>query len=79
MTCNSCTTAVAREQLCGHVSPATREHAAMGEAFSVRSVPGCQVIVAVVRSEKMVAEAGDNSATQRKGNICHWKPLPSNG
>jgi hypothetical protein len=34
------TTAVAREQLCGHVvSPATREHAIMEEAFSVQSVP----------------------------------------
>jgi hypothetical protein len=33
------TTAVAREQLCGHVSPATREHAIMEETFSVRPVP----------------------------------------
>jgi hypothetical protein len=34
------TTAVAREQLCGHVvTPATREDAIMEEIFSVRSVP----------------------------------------
>jgi hypothetical protein len=33
------TTAVAREQLCGHVYP-TREHAIMEQTFSVRSVPG---------------------------------------
>jgi hypothetical protein len=28
---------------------------------------------------KLVAEAGDSSGTQRKGNVCHWKPLPSSG
>jgi hypothetical protein len=28
-----------------------------------------QLRVAVVRSEKLVAEAGDNSETQRKGNV----------
>jgi hypothetical protein len=33
-------TAVAREQLCGHVSPATREHTIMEETFSVQHVPG---------------------------------------
>jgi hypothetical protein len=32
------TTSVAREQPCGDVSPATREHAIMEETFSVRSV-----------------------------------------
>jgi hypothetical protein len=32
-------TAVARDRLCGHVSPATREYAIMVETFSVRSVP----------------------------------------
>jgi hypothetical protein len=29
--------------------------------------------------ENLVAEAGDSSRTQRKGNIRYWKPLPSNG
>jgi hypothetical protein len=29
--------------------------------------------------EKLVAEAGDSSGTQRKGNVRRWKPLPSNG
>jgi hypothetical protein len=38
---NSCvTTAVAREQLCGHVSLAMREHAIMEEVFSERPMPG---------------------------------------
>jgi hypothetical protein len=32
------TAAVAREQLCGHVSPATREHTVMEDKFSVRFV-----------------------------------------
>jgi hypothetical protein len=36
-----------------------------------------QLRAAVVRSEKLVSEAGDSSGTQRKGNVCHWKPLPS--
>jgi hypothetical protein len=35
--------------------------------------------VAVLRSEKLVAEAGDSSGTQRKGNVRYWKPLASNG
>jgi hypothetical protein len=30
------------------------------------------------RCEKLVAEAGDLSGTQRKGNFRRWKPLPSN-
>jgi hypothetical protein len=34
---------------------------------------------AVVRSEKLVAEAEDCSGTQRKGNVRRWKPLTSNG
>jgi hypothetical protein len=34
---------------------------------------------AVVRSEKLVAEAVDSSGTQRKWKIHRWKPLPSNG
>jgi hypothetical protein len=37
-----------------------------------------QLRVAVVRSEKLLAEAGDSSGTQRKGKVCSWKPLPSN-
>jgi hypothetical protein len=32
-----------------------------------------------VGSKKIVAEAGDSSGTQRKGNVRRWKPLPSNG
>jgi hypothetical protein len=28
---------------------------------------------------KLVDDAGDSSGTQRKGNIRHWKQLPSNG
>jgi hypothetical protein len=27
--------------------------------------------------EKLVAEAGDSSGTQRKGNVHRWKTLPS--
>jgi hypothetical protein len=34
---------------------------------------------AVVRSEKLVAETGDSSGTQRKGDVRRWKPLPGNG
>jgi hypothetical protein len=42
-----------------------------------RESVGRQLRVVVVRSEKMVAEAGDISGTQRKGDIHRWKPLPS--
>jgi hypothetical protein len=28
---------------------------------------------------KLVDEAADSSASQRNGNVCRWKPLPSNG
>jgi hypothetical protein len=38
-----------------------------------------QLRVAVARSEKLVAEAGDISGTQRKWNARHWKQLPNNG
>jgi hypothetical protein len=38
-----------------------------------------QLRVAVVRSEKLVAEAGDSSGIQRKGNVRRWKQLSSNG
>jgi hypothetical protein len=58
------TTALAREQLCGHItSQATRE----------------QFRVSVEISEKLLAEAGESSGTQRKENVRSWKPLPSNG
>jgi hypothetical protein len=33
--------------------------------------------VTVVRGEKLVTEIGNSSGTQRKGNVCRWKPLPS--
>jgi hypothetical protein len=36
------------------------------------------VIVSCFR-DKLVAEAGDGSGTQRKGNALNWEPLPSNG
>jgi hypothetical protein len=29
--------------------------------------------------QKLVAEAGDRSGTNRKENVNRWKPLPSNG
>jgi hypothetical protein len=48
--------------------------------FSVWSVPGLyNEDYAVGRSEKLVAEVGDSSGTQRKGNVRCWKLLPSNG
>jgi hypothetical protein len=34
--------------------------------------------VAVVRNEKVVANAGDSSGTQRKGKVRLGKPRPSN-
>jgi hypothetical protein len=36
-----------------------------------------QLRVAVVRSEKLVAEVGDSSGTQRKGDVRRGKMLPS--
>jgi hypothetical protein len=33
--------------------------------------------VATVRREKLVAEGGESSGTQRKGDVHHWKMLPS--
>jgi hypothetical protein len=71
-------TSIAREQLYGHVSPVTGEHAIMEERFSVRSVAGIYIYktrtsshlrVVVVRSEKLVTEARNSSGTQRKGNV----------
>jgi hypothetical protein len=38
---------------------------------------GNQLRVAVVRSEQLVAEAGDSTGTLRKGNVHRWKLLPS--
>jgi hypothetical protein len=38
-----------------------------------------QLRAAVLRIEKLVAEVKESSSTQRKGNVRHWKPLPSNG
>jgi hypothetical protein len=29
--------------------------------------------------EMLVVEDGNSSGTQRKGNLCRWKPLSSNG
>jgi hypothetical protein len=34
---------------------------------------------AFLRSEELVAEAGEISETERKENVRRWKPLPSNG
>jgi hypothetical protein len=34
-----------------------------------------QLTFAVVRSEKLVAEIGNSSGTQRKENVRRWKPL----
>jgi hypothetical protein len=38
-----------------------------------------KLIVAVVRSEKLVAKGGNSSETQRKRNVLSSKTLPSNG
>jgi hypothetical protein len=35
--------------------------------------------VAVVRREKLVAEADDRSEIQRRSNVRLWKPISSNG
>jgi hypothetical protein len=61
----------------------------MEEMFSMRSEAGAikrglviqlsQLRVSVVRSEKLVVEAGESSGIQRMGNVRLWKPLPSNG
>jgi hypothetical protein len=37
-----------------------------------------QLRVAVERTEMLVAEARESSGTLKKGNVCHWKLLPSN-
>jgi hypothetical protein len=47
---------------------------------SVMTLVGCEFRVAFVRSKNLVvAEAGDSSGTQRKGNVRRWKPLSNNG
>jgi hypothetical protein len=67
-------TVVAREQLYGDVSSATREHAITGNVFyAVRAATVLrglvvhlwlsQLRVAVVRSEKLIVEGGDSSGT----------------
>jgi hypothetical protein len=38
----------------------------------------CRSVVVSCCCEKLVAEAGDSSGTQRKGNFRLWKLLPSN-
>jgi hypothetical protein len=38
-----------------------------------------QLRVAVVRNEKLIAEAGVISETHKEGNVRCWKPLPRNG
>jgi hypothetical protein len=52
---------------------ATREHA------SCKVIEWRRLRFAVMRSEKLVAEVGESSGTQRKGEISLWKPLPSTG
>jgi hypothetical protein len=39
----------------------------------------CDSVVVSCYCEKLVAEAKDRSGTQKKGNVCRWKLLPSNG
>jgi hypothetical protein len=40
----------------------------------------CSWLVSECVSRRVaVAEAGDSSGTQSKGNVRGWKPLPSNG
>jgi hypothetical protein len=45
----------------------------------VKSATGYYSIILLERSEKLIAEAGDSSGTQRKGNFRRWKPLQNNG
>jgi hypothetical protein len=39
----------------------------------------CKVCKAARLLGLMYLRHGDSSGTQRKGNICHWNPLPRNG
>jgi hypothetical protein len=50
----------------------------VGELVSERDNCWGSVVVSC-RCEKLVAEAGDSSETQRKGKVRRWKPLSSNG
>jgi hypothetical protein len=79
--------AVARERLSSrHVKSATVEEL-LEAVFSVRSMPRLHneeqlpsrvSVQADSQLTAAVAEVGDSSGTQRKGNFHHWKPLPSN-
>jgi hypothetical protein len=57
------TTAVAREQFCGHVSQATREHAITEVGFSMRSVPGLYNEEQNSLTLVSRVEAGSNTST----------------
>jgi hypothetical protein len=61
------------------VGSATKNHCASEDQQQFTSHLLCRLRVAVVRSEKLVAEDGDSPGTQRKGNVRHWKPPQSNG
>jgi hypothetical protein len=39
----------------------------------------CGAVVMSCCCEKLEAENGDRLRTRRNGNVCRWKPLPSNG
>jgi hypothetical protein len=39
---------------------------------------GDRPLLSQLSSEKLVAEAGDSTGAQRKGNVRRWKPLPNN-
>jgi hypothetical protein len=39
----------------------------------------CGSVIVSCCCEKLIAEAGDRSGTQKKGYFRGWKPLPSNG
>jgi hypothetical protein len=56
-------------------SPACEDVSPRAEELPLLS----QLSVATVRSDKLVAEAGDSSETQSKGKVRRWKPMPSNG
>jgi hypothetical protein len=76
------TTAVAREQLCGHVSPpATREHAIMEKIFSMRSVPGlyskenrCKTRLCMRQIARRILLLENSSAVSAQ-----WRPRVSAG
>jgi hypothetical protein len=49
---------------------------AVNELVRVDNCWGSDVVICCC--QKLVAEARDNSGTQRKGKVHHWKLLPSN-